>query len=72
MIITGSQEGHLAVQRAILNHMQNIAPLLLGAHVTQDSIAEYIQDTHMNMNGTWGTDVEFLTLAPLLKTNICV
>ena len=72
MIITGSQEGHLAVRRAILNHMQNIAPLLLGAHVTQDSIAEYIQDIHMDRDGAWGTDVEILTLAHLLQTNIYV
>ena len=48
----------------------NIAPLLLGAHVTQDNIAEYIQDTHMDLNGAWGTDVEILTLAHLLQTNI--
>ena len=40
--------------------------------MTQDSIAEYIQDTHMNMNGAWGTDVEILTLAHLLQTNIYV
>ena len=40
MIVTGSQEGHLAVRNAIINHMQMIAILLLGAHVTQNSIAE--------------------------------
>ena len=40
--------------------------------MTQDSIAEYIQDTHMDMNGAWGIDVEILTLAHLLQTNIYV
>ena len=61
MIITGSQEGHLAVRIAILRHMQSIAHLLLGVHVTQNSIAEYVQDTHMDMDGAWGTEVETLT-----------
>ena len=70
MIITGSQEGHLAVRIAILRHMQSIAHLLLGVHVTQNSIAEYVQDTHMDMDGAWGTEVETLTLAHLLQTNI--
>ena len=72
MVITGSQEGHLVVRMAILNHMQKIAGLLLGGHVTQNSIAEYIQETHMDMDGAWGTDVETLTLAHLLQTNIYV
>ena len=72
MIITGSQEGHLAVRIAILRHMQSIAHLLLGVHVTQNSIAEYVQDTHMDMDGAWGTEVETLTLAHLLQTNIYV
>ena len=72
MIITGSQEGHLAVRIAILNHMQKIATLLLGVHVTQNNIAEYIQDTHMGKEGVWGTDVETLTSAHLLRKKACI
>ena len=70
MIITGSQEHHLAVRIAILQHMQSIAHLLLGAHVQQTSIDDYIRETSMHMDGAWGTDVEILSLAHLLQTNI--
>ena len=41
--------------------MQSMAHLLLGVPVTQNSIAEYVQDTHMDMDGAWGTEVETLT-----------
>ena len=33
-IITGSASEHLAIHRAILRHMADIAPLLLGGHLT--------------------------------------
>ena len=32
------------------------------------SIDEYIHDTEMDRNFTWGTDVEMLTMAHLLNT----
>ena len=70
MIITGSQEHHLAVRIAILQHMQSIAHLLLGIHVKQTSIDSYISETSMDMDGVWGTDVEILSMAHLLQTNI--
>ena len=49
MIITGSQEHHLALCIAILQHMQSIAHLLLGAHVKQTSIDSYIHETSMDI-----------------------
>ena len=49
-----------------------IAVLLLGKHLTQNSIAKYIGDTHMDIDGAWGTDVETLILAHLFQTNIYV
>ena len=44
LIITGSQEHHVAVCVAILQHMQTITHLLLGPHVKQTSIANYIHE----------------------------
>lgn len=70
MIITGSQDDHLAVRVAILKHMQTIAHLLLGTHVTQTSIDSYFHDTSMHMDGAWGSEIEILSLAHLLQTNI--
>ena len=70
MIITGSQDHHLAVWVVILKHMQAIGHLLLGKHVTQTSINDYCHDTSMHMDGAWGSEIEILSLAHLLQTNI--
>ena len=56
MIISGSQEHHLAVQVAILKHMQTIGHLLFG----QTSIDCYCQDKSMHMDGAWGSEIEIL------------
>ena len=68
LIITGSQEHHVAVCVAILLHMQTIVHLLLGPHVKQTSIANYIHEPSIDMDGAWDTDIEILSLAHLLKT----
>ena len=70
MIITGSQDHHLAVRVAILKHMQAIGHLLLGKHVTQTSIDSYCHDTSMHMDGAWWSEIKILSLAHLLQTNI--
>ena len=57
---------------AILDHMISIAHLLLDAHVQHSSIQAYIQESKMNMNGTWGTDIEILTFASLCQANVYV
>ena len=71
-IITGSQEQHMAVRRAILNHMVQIAHFLLFHHMPSQylSIQEYIQHTHMDRDSAWGSDLEILTLCHLLGTCI--
>ena len=52
--------------------MFNIAHLLLGTHIPNPyrSIEEYIRDTEMDRDSTWGTDVEMFTLAHLLNMAI--
>lgn len=50
--------------------MQTTDHLLLRAHVNHSSIDSYIQEMSMHMDGTWGTDIEILSLAHLLQTNI--
>ena len=62
-VLTGSEDDHMAIRVAILNHITSIAHLLLGVHVMKNSIQVYVQATGMNRNATWGTDVEILTFA---------
>ena len=70
MIITGSQDEHLALRSAIINHMHSIQHHLIGSHIAHKSVNAYIHSTRMDQSKTWGTDVEILVLAHLLETNI--
>ena len=54
----------MTVRHAILDHMVRITHLLLfhlinGSHT---SIQSYIDDNEMNTFGTWGSELEMLTL----------
>ena len=76
-VMTGSQEHHLEVRAKTLEHMETIAPLVLG-HIRGrssvmskfSSVKEYVQHTKMDKQGTWGTEIELLVLSHLLKTSI--
>ena len=71
-VITGSEDQHLAIRQRIVRHMFEISDLLLGIHIPDRfrSVQEYIRDTEMHRATTFGTDVEILTMAHLLKTAI--
>ena len=76
-VITGSEKHHLQVRANILEHMESIASLVLGhirgrcnAMHNCSSVKEYIKLTKMNKPHVWGTDIELLVVAHLLKTCI--
>ena len=73
-IITGSEEQHMAVRIAILNHMIDIAHFLLGHHIPPQysSVQDYIQDKGMDQPHIWGTEIEMFTLAHLLQTCVFI
>ena len=61
----------MGVRHAILDHMTNNAQYFLGHHlIGYDSIQSYIASTGMDQDGTWGTDIEMLSLAHLLQTPV--
>ena len=69
-IICDSESQHMAVRKAILDHMVHIAHLLLFRHIPNriSNIQQYITETGMDKESTWGTNIEILTLAHLLPT----
>ena len=73
-IITGSEEQHMAVRIAILNHMIDIAHFLLGHHIPPQysSVQDYIQDKGMDQPHIWGTEIEMFTLVHLLQTCVFI
>ena len=71
-VITGCEEQHESVRRAILIHMRAFGHLLflwLNGR-TIDNVEEYIQLSGMEKDGTWATDVEVFALSHLL--GICL
>ena len=56
------------VRRGIVSHMRTIANLLVGGHVREGDIDTYIDSSRIEHDREWGTDVEILTLAHMLKT----
>ena len=50
------------------SHMPSIEPYIQGSGIR--SVAEYIRTSNMEKAGTWGTDIEILTLVHLLNTPV--
>ena len=68
LIITDSQDQHMEIRQIIITHMYTLAPYLLGLHITQySSIQSYICQERMDEDRAWGSEVEILTFAHLLK-----
>ena len=70
-LITGTEDQHMAVRLAILDHLKKIEHLILRRLIAcpqYQSAMDYITATKMNDNGTWGTDVEIYALAHMLQT----
>ena len=66
-LITGTEQQHIQVREVILNHLCRIQHWMLNHISTEYSSAiEYIRGTNMDRNGTWGSDIEILTLAHML------
>ena len=70
-IITGSEDSHIEVRNAIIEHMKKIPQWLLQKHIVgYSTIDEYVLKMGMDKANTWGTMAEIATLAELLKTNV--
>ena len=63
-IITGTEDQHLQVREVLLNHLARIEDMI-GHHISGEysSAIEYIRGTNMDRNGTWGTDIELITVS---------
>ena len=60
------------IRAAIVNHMPNIEGHLARGwfHRNYQTAREYIAGERMDRNRTWGTDVEIVTIADLLRTKV--
>ena len=70
IVITGRQVYHTQMRAQIVNHMKHIENLLLP-HINS-SLDNYLANSQMARNGVWGTEIEILSAASLLSTDIFV
>ena len=70
--ITGSEGTHGTVRQRVVEHMKQpgISKKLEG--YTNEKVDNYLRRTKMASNGVWATDVEIMSAASLLKTDIYV
>ena len=73
-IVTGAEEQHMLIRQAIVQHMRSISELLCGSHISNirypRGIEQYIADNRIERAGSWGSDIEMLTLAHLLNVAV--
>jgi len=83
-IITGSEDQHLNLHTAIIQHMLSIPHMFIGygsdgkpncinlmCHPRHfDSIEDYIHQTRMDQDCIWGTNVETACLAHLISSPV--
>ena len=79
-VITGSESHHNLVRQRIVSHISEnckaFSPLLPESHGNgnehADACARYLSTSKMANGSTWGSDVEILAAAHLLRTRIFV
>ena len=69
-VLTGVENQHMKIHEIIISHMYTIGHLLIGPHITETSVNEYIYKTQMDKDKTWGTYVEILVFSHLLQTSV--
>ena len=81
-IITSCEAQHMEIREAILSYMLSIQHLLIGHDSTGHAnflvpfnvrnVQEYIDNSGIARNGTWGTDVEMLCFSHMFNLNVYV
>ena len=81
-VTTGTEAQHMEIREAILSYMLSIENLLIGrdrsGHANflepfnVHSVQQYIDNSGMARNATWGTDVEMLCFSHMFNFNVYV
>ena len=69
-IITGSEDQHLAVRKAVVNHMRIMGNVLTGDSTVD--IETYINNSRVERDGTWAVEVNIYATSHLLKVYIYI
>ncbi|XP_061170416.1 uncharacterized protein LOC133179738 [Saccostrea echinata] len=70
--VSGSQQFHSVVRERVINHMREMDDKLTSVLPMIESVANYIRRTRINECTFWATEVEIITAAHLLKTDIFI
>ena len=73
VVITGSQDQHMALRQATVKHTRTLGQSLvryLDPIYTEGGIDHYLEHRKMYRCGVWATEIEIFTLSHLLNTSI--
>ena len=69
-VLTGVENQHMKIDETIICHIYTIGHLIIGPHINETSVHEYIHQTQMDKDKTWGTNVEILVFSHFLQTSL--
>ena len=70
--LTGTEQNHMLVRNAVVSLLREPDYSSAFASYVGHATTEYVNDTSMDDNGTWATDVEIVATATLLQTPVLV
>ena len=72
--VTLSQDHHQFFHMAVCGILQNnlYQSQFESRHLNKMNVSDYLMTTQMEVSGVWGTEVEVIALATLLKTTIAI
>ena len=68
-IITGSEDQHMAVRTATVDHLRELSEFQCNL-TEHPNVQQYIQESHMYANGIWASTNEMMAVAHMLRTSI--
>jgi hypothetical protein len=72
-LVTGSESQHSEIRHLIVQHLlteENCIQLLANYISVDNTIGQYLERTHMERDGVWGTTVELVTFSHMAGVNV--
>ena len=69
-IITGAEDQHFELRCRIVERLTSVGHRLLVNYISEATLQQYITNSRMDRQGTWGTIVEMFVLAYMVGVNV--
>ena len=69
-LITGAEDQHFELRCRIVERLTSVGHRLLVNYISEATLQQYITNSRMDRQGTWGTIVEMFVLAYMVGVNV--